>query len=314
VRRFPVGRLPQHVTPSWDLRRLWVANDESNTLTPIDPATGHVGRPVPVADPYNPYFTPDGRRAIVVAERLGRLDFHEPRSMRPRHALAVPCPGVDHLDFSADGRFLLASCECGASLIRVDAAAERVTGILALRPGPPSLWSGLRFEFREGCAEPRCLHHRHLELVGVGDGPEVAELVVDAVPIGGGERGPVADPRQGGDIAVDPGRVPGRRVHEQLTGPELEAGQLDLRYRPVPPLKVETGVGNLKSRLGGLLAVTCANRCDQCVESLAHPRAEPLRQLARSEGIPGAGHGLDARRRPPPVAGPDGVHDLVGVP
>jgi len=135
VRRFGVGRLPQHVTPSWDLRRLWVANDESNTLTPIDPATGHVGRPVPVADPYNLYFTPDGRRAIVVAERLGRLDFREPRSMRLRHALAVPCPGVDHLDFSADGRSLLASCEFGASLIRVDVAAERVSGRLALPPG-----------------------------------------------------------------------------------------------------------------------------------------------------------------------------------
>jgi YVTN family beta-propeller protein len=75
-----------------NLRRLWVANDESNTLTPIDPATGHVGRPVPVADPYNLYFTPNGRRAIVVTERLGRLDFREPQSMRLRHALAVPCP------------------------------------------------------------------------------------------------------------------------------------------------------------------------------------------------------------------------------
>ena len=75
VRRFRVGRLPQHVTPSWDLRRLWVANDESNSLTPIDPATSRVGRPVPVADPYNLYFTPDGRFAIVVAERLRRLDF-----------------------------------------------------------------------------------------------------------------------------------------------------------------------------------------------------------------------------------------------
>jgi len=135
LRRFRVGRLPQHVTPSWDLKTLWVANDASNTLTPIDPATGHVGRPVPVVDPYNLYFTPNGHRAIVVAERLGRLDFRDPRSMRLRHALAVPCPGVDHLDFSADGRSLLASCEFGASLLRVDVAAERVTGRLNLRPG-----------------------------------------------------------------------------------------------------------------------------------------------------------------------------------
>jgi hypothetical protein len=33
--------------------------------------------------------------------------------MRLRHALPVPCPGVDHLDFSADGRSLLARIRVG---------------------------------------------------------------------------------------------------------------------------------------------------------------------------------------------------------
>jgi YVTN family beta-propeller protein len=135
LRRFHVGRLPQHLTSSWDLKTLWVANDASDTLTSVDPATGHHGRPLRVADPYNLYFTPEGRRAIVVAERLQRLDFRDPHTMRLRHPLPVPCPGVDHLDFSADGRSLLASCEFGSSLIRVDVAAERVTGRLNLRPG-----------------------------------------------------------------------------------------------------------------------------------------------------------------------------------
>jgi YVTN family beta-propeller protein len=135
VRHFRVGLLPQHVTPSWDLRRLWVNNDLSNSLTPIDPASGRVGRPVPVADPYNLYFTPNGRRAVVVAERLRRLDFRDPHSMRLRHSLRVPCPGVDHLDFSADGRYLLASCEFGAALVKVDVAAERVLGRVQLRAG-----------------------------------------------------------------------------------------------------------------------------------------------------------------------------------
>ena len=70
VGHFATGALPQHVTPSWDLKTLWVDNDEGNSLTPIDPRTGRPGRPVPVTDPYNLYFTPDGRYAIVVAERL----------------------------------------------------------------------------------------------------------------------------------------------------------------------------------------------------------------------------------------------------
>jgi YVTN family beta-propeller protein len=132
IGRFRVGRQPQHVTPSWSLRTLWVGNNQGNSLTAIDPATGRPGRTVSVADPY---FTPDGRRAIVVAERLRRLDFRDPHTMRLRHSLSVPCFGVDHLDFSADGHSLLASWEFSGHLVRVDVATERVTGLLRLRQG-----------------------------------------------------------------------------------------------------------------------------------------------------------------------------------
>lgn len=52
ISRFPVGRRPQHVVPSWDLRTLWVNDNDSNDLVPISPLTGRHGKPVPVADPY----------------------------------------------------------------------------------------------------------------------------------------------------------------------------------------------------------------------------------------------------------------------
>ncbi len=132
---FPAGTLPQHVVPSYDLKTLWVNNDEGNTLTPINPATGKPGRPVPVTDPYNLYFTPNGRYAIVVEERMQTLDFRNPRTMRSDHTLSVPCDGVNHMDFSADGRYLLASCEFGRAVIKVDLARQRVVGSLALSPG-----------------------------------------------------------------------------------------------------------------------------------------------------------------------------------
>ncbi len=136
VRHFAVGALPQHVTPSYDLRTLWVDNDQGNSLTPIDPRNGRPGKPVSVADPYNLYFTPDGRYAIVVAERLKRLDFRSPHTMRIHHSLAVPsCAGVDHVDFSADGRRLLASCEFSGRMIEVDVGRERVLRTIALRHG-----------------------------------------------------------------------------------------------------------------------------------------------------------------------------------
>ncbi|MDX6714844.1 MAG: hypothetical protein QOH30_1402, partial [Baekduia sp.] len=136
VDHFATGTLPQHVTPSWDLRTLWVTNDQGNSLTPIDPRTGRHGRPVPVDDPYNLYFTADGRRAIVVAERLRRLDFREPHTMRLRHSLRVgQCAGVDHMDFTADARRALVSCEFAGRMIVVDLRGERVVRTIALRPG-----------------------------------------------------------------------------------------------------------------------------------------------------------------------------------
>ena len=135
VEQFAVGRLPQHVVPSWDLRTLYVTNDMGNSLTPIDPRTGRPGAPIPVADPYNLYFTPDGRYAIVVAERLQRLDFRDPHSFRLRHSLHVPCRGVDHMDFSADGRLLLASCEFSGQMLVVDVARQRVVRTITLPDG-----------------------------------------------------------------------------------------------------------------------------------------------------------------------------------
>ena len=136
VGQIRVGALPQHVTPSWDLRTLYVDNDRGNTLDRIDPRTGRrMGRPIPVADPYNLYFTPNGRSAIVVAEALHRLDFRDPHSFRLQRSLHVPCSGVDHMDFTADGRYALASCEFSGELVRVDLLRRRVTATIRLRAG-----------------------------------------------------------------------------------------------------------------------------------------------------------------------------------
>jgi YVTN family beta-propeller protein len=136
VAHFAVGAVPQHVTPSWDLRTLYVTNDEGNSLTPIDPRTARPGKPLPVLDPYNMYFTADGRFAIVVAEARHELDFRDARTMALERALVVPaCAGVDHMDYTADGRQALVSCEFAGRMIVVDLAAQRVTRTIDLAPG-----------------------------------------------------------------------------------------------------------------------------------------------------------------------------------
>lgn len=133
---FPVGKGPQHVVPSYDLKVLWVNNNGGDSLTPIDPYTGRPGRPVPVEDPYNLYFTPDGRHAVVVAERLRRLDFRDPHTFRKVGSLPLPCRGPNHLDFSDDGAYFLVSCEFDGRVVKVDTHSRKVVGWLQLGAMP----------------------------------------------------------------------------------------------------------------------------------------------------------------------------------
>jgi YVTN family beta-propeller protein len=140
VDRFRVGINPQHVVPSWDMTTLWVANNAENTtkgsLTPIDPTTGKPGQPIAVDDPYNMYFTPDGRSAIIVAEALKRLDFRDPKTMALQSSLDVPqCGGINHADFSIDGRYAIFTCEFGKGLAKIDFVNRKVEGYLTLSKG-----------------------------------------------------------------------------------------------------------------------------------------------------------------------------------
>src|SRR5207344_1613175 len=94
IDHFSVGKEPQHVAPSYDLKNLWVLSDLGDSVTRIDPATGKKGETLPVKDPYNMYYTPDGKFAIVVAEREARLNFLNPADMKLVESVPVPCRGV----------------------------------------------------------------------------------------------------------------------------------------------------------------------------------------------------------------------------
>jgi YVTN family beta-propeller protein len=135
VRTFRVDGQPHHVVPSWDLKTLWVNNTKGNTLTPIDPVTGRVGQVVRVRDPYNLYFTPDGRHAVVMAHRDREIVFRDPHTMAVRKAVPAGCAGVNHADFSADGRYFIVSCEFSGELLKVDVAAQRVIGKIPVPAG-----------------------------------------------------------------------------------------------------------------------------------------------------------------------------------
>jgi YVTN family beta-propeller protein len=135
---YQTGLNPQHVVPGYDMRTLYATNDLGNSLTPISPITGRPAGPnIPVNDPYNMYFTPDGRYAIVVAEADQELDFRDPHTFALEDRVKVNCAGVDHIDFAANGAYLIATCEFAGRLVRIDLHTLTVVGYLDLPGSAP---------------------------------------------------------------------------------------------------------------------------------------------------------------------------------
>ena len=140
IDKFKVGLNPQHVVPSWDMQTLWVTNNAERTtkgsLTPIDPKTGKAGKEIAVHDPYNMYFSPDGQHAIVVEEAEKRLNFRDAKTMEHRFYINTPrCAGINHADFSVDGRHAIFTCEFSKGLTKIDLAEKKILGHIILSKG-----------------------------------------------------------------------------------------------------------------------------------------------------------------------------------
>ena len=126
IKTFKTPAGPQHVVPSWDLKTLWVNDNEGNYLTPINPRTVTVGKSIYVHDPYNLYFTPNGKYAVVMGEAKKQIVFRDSQTMEVKHVLKVPCSGVNHADWSMDGSYFIATCEFSGSILKIDTQKMKI--------------------------------------------------------------------------------------------------------------------------------------------------------------------------------------------
>jgi DNA-binding beta-propeller fold protein YncE len=125
VDQFPAGTEVQHVVPSYDMQTLYATDDIGNTITPIDPKTGGHGARIPIVDPYNMYFLPDGSAAVSVAEAQKTLVFYDWHTWKEQGRLQIPdCAGIDHADFTTDGRTAVFTCEFAGRVAVVDVASR----------------------------------------------------------------------------------------------------------------------------------------------------------------------------------------------
>jgi YVTN family beta-propeller protein len=73
--------------------------------------------------------------AIVMAERLNRINFYDRLTWKLRFSVKAPCNGVNHADWSADEAWFLATCEFSGDLLKVDTATGTILNRLALPKG-----------------------------------------------------------------------------------------------------------------------------------------------------------------------------------
>jgi YVTN family beta-propeller protein len=112
---------------------LYATDDVGNVIRRIDPITGQPGDTIPVADPYNMYFTPDGKYAISVAEELRSLIWYDPVTWQEVDRERYPdCEGLDHGDFTPDGKIAVFSCEFAGRVAVVDMQSHQLIRMVDL--------------------------------------------------------------------------------------------------------------------------------------------------------------------------------------
>ncbi|HYM95930.1 MAG TPA: YncE family protein [Candidatus Sulfotelmatobacter sp.] len=130
IDHYSVGAIPHHIAPAWDMSALYVDDEGASKLTVLDIHTGRpTGQTISIPFPYNLYFSPDGTKAIDVVERLQRIEFRDPHNgWKLLKSVGIPWPGADHLDFSADGSYLMISTEYSGVVAKVDVNTMSLAG------------------------------------------------------------------------------------------------------------------------------------------------------------------------------------------
>jgi YVTN family beta-propeller protein len=67
-----------------------------------------------------------------MSEAAHQIVFRDAHTMAVRKTVPVSCDGVNHVDFSPDGRYFVASCEFSGDLLKVDTERQEVIGQIHL--------------------------------------------------------------------------------------------------------------------------------------------------------------------------------------
>ena len=111
IRHFRVGDVPHHITPSWNMHRLYVDNTGGDSLTVINPRTSRPTRKAARSRSLQPVLHSGWLQSHSGCRTVWSCRFPRPTFVATVEERPIPTSGPDHLDFPYDGRVLLISTE-----------------------------------------------------------------------------------------------------------------------------------------------------------------------------------------------------------
>ncbi len=119
IRTTPVLREPHHWALLPDRSALLIGDTSGNAMFFLDPGTGQIIRRTAFSDPYQLWFSPDGRHLVVTALRVEHVDIYDGRTLQLAKRLRLPTM-PSHLSYSPDGSMVYVSLQDNDRLVGID--------------------------------------------------------------------------------------------------------------------------------------------------------------------------------------------------
>lgn len=119
VRRIPALREPHHWALTPDGKSLLIGDTVGNELLFLDPATGAVQRRMPCVDPYQLWFSPDGRFLVVNGLARNQIDVYDGASLKLLKRFSIASM-PSHLAYAPDSSTVYVSLQGTDRLVAID--------------------------------------------------------------------------------------------------------------------------------------------------------------------------------------------------
>jgi YVTN family beta-propeller protein len=119
VRRIPVLREPHHMALTPDHRYLLVGDTTGNELLFLNPRTGDVEKRMPMSDPYQLQFSPNGKWLTIAGLARNQVDIYDAATLKlvKRFPLAAL---PSHINYAPDSSVVYVSLQQTNRLVAID--------------------------------------------------------------------------------------------------------------------------------------------------------------------------------------------------